>query len=423
MSRKTHQRSLWQVLGLYAAGSWVVLQVIDVLNQNVGLPPWVFTLTLALLIIGLPITAATAYFQGIGRSSGADEAASAGSSAFTWGNVLKGGVAALALWGVAVTGWMVLGANQTQESEWGLVTGLDEIRRLVGEYDYPGANAVARELDGVITNDSVRESMWAEVSRTLTLETDPPGALALRRDYTTDSEWEELGRTPIEVERFPFGLSRVRFELEGYLPRETADFSGRLAAAPPYRLDTEETLPAGMTRVSGGSAKIWAPGLEQLDSLALGDFFMDVHEVTNREYKEFVDAGGYRDPACWTHPFVRDGQSLSFEEAVAGFVDQTGRPGPSGWEVGSYPDGEDDLPVGGISWYEAEAYACFVGKALPTVYHWYTAADPFSSNHVVPLSNYDGAGPGARRPVRRRDAGRRVRHGGQRPRMDEQRGR
>ncbi|NNK62846.1 MAG: SUMF1/EgtB/PvdO family nonheme iron enzyme [Gemmatimonadetes bacterium] len=401
MSRKTHQRSLWQVLGLYAAGSWVVLQVIDVLNQNVGLPPWVFTLTLALLIIGLPITAATAYFQGFGRSSEADAAATAAGGPdaaspgrlFTWGNVLKGGVAAMALWGVAVTGWMVLGASQTQESEWDLVTGLDEMRRLVGEYDYSGANAIARELDGVITNDSVRESMWAEVSRTLTLETDPPGALALRRDYTTDSEWEELGRTPVEVERFPFGLSRVRFELEGYLPRETADFSGRLAAAPPYRLDTEETLPAGMARVGGGSAKIWAPGLEQLDSLALGDFFMDIHEVTNREYKEFVDAGGYGDPACWTHPFVRDGQVLSFEEAVAGFVDQTGRPGPSGWEVGSYPDGDDDYPVGGINWYEAEAYACFVGKALPTVYHWYTAADPFSSNHVVPLSNYDGAGP------------------------------
>lgn len=393
MSRKTHQRSLWQVLGLYAAGSWIVLQVIDVLNQNVGLPPWVFTLTLTLLIIGLPITAATAYFQGIGRSSEADEEAPAGSSAFTWGNVLKGGVAALALWGVAVTGWMVLGANQTQASEWDLVTGLDEIRRLVGEYDYPAAYAIAVELDGIIANDSVRESVWSEVSRPLTLETDPPGALAFRRDYTADSEWEELGRTPVDVERFQFGLSRVRFELEGYLPRETADFSGRLAAAPPFLLDTEETLPAGMTRVSGGSAKIWAPGLEQLDSLALGDFFMDIHEVTNREYKQFVDAGGYRDAACWAHPFVQDGQSLSFEEAVAGFVDQTGRPGPSGWEVGSYPDGEDEHPVGGINWYEAEAYACFVGKALPTVYHWYTAADPFSSNHVVPLSNYDGQGP------------------------------
>ena len=401
MSRKTHQRSLWQVIGLYLAGSWVVLQVIDVLTQNIALPPWVFTLTLTLLLIGLPITAATAYFQGFGRSAEAapetGTAPAAGPARagglFTWGNVMKGGVAAMALWGVAVTGWMVAGNRQTQESEWDLVTGLDEIRRLAGEYDFAGANAIARELDGVISNDSVRESMWGEVSRTLTLETDPPGAMAFRRDYTADSEWEELGRTPVEIERFPFGLSRIRFELEGYLPRETADFSGRLAAAPPYLLDTEETLPAGMARVSGGSAKIWAPGLEQLDSLALGDFFMDIHEVTNRQYKEFVDAGGYGDPACWTHPFVRDGETLTFDEAVAGFVDRTGRPGPSGWEVGSYPEGQDDYPVGGISWYEAEAYACFAGKALPTVYHWYTAADPFSSNHVVPLSNYAGAGP------------------------------
>ena len=400
MSRSTHQRSLWQVIGLYAAGSWVLLQVIDVLNQNVGLPPWVFTLTLTLLIIGLPITAATAYFHGFGRSSEASDseetAASAASNPrgfFTWGNVLKGGVAALALWGIAVTGWTVVGARETVESEWDLVTGLDEIRRLVGEYDYPAAYAIAEDLDGIIANDSVRESVWSEVSRPLTLETDPPGAMAFRRDYTADSEWEELGRTPVEVERFQFGLSRVRFELEGHLPRETADFSGRLAAAGAFRLDTEETLPAGMTRVSGGSAKIWAPGLEQLDSLALGDFFMDIHEVTNRQYKEFVDGGGYQDPVCWTHPFVQDGLNLTFEEATAGFVDQTGRPGPSGWEVGSYPAGEDDHPVGGINWYEAEAYACFVGKALPTVYHWYTAADPFSSNHVVPLSNYDGAGP------------------------------
>jgi hypothetical protein len=172
------------VLGLYAAGSWVLLQVIDVLTQNIDLPPWVFTLTLTMLIIGLPITAATAYFQGIGRSSdgtgadGADGTASGDRAdatsprgLFTWGNVLKGGVAALALWGVAVTGWMVMGAQQTEESEWDLVTGLDEIRRLVGEYEYPGAYTIARELDGVISNDSVRESMWSEVSRTLTLET------------------------------------------------------------------------------------------------------------------------------------------------------------------------------------------------------------------------------------------------------------
>ena len=131
-------------------------------------------------------------------------------------------------------------------------------------------------------------------------------------------------------------------------------------------------MPLGMTRVSGGSMSILVPGLEQSDAVESGDFFMDIFEVTNRQYKAFVDAGGYTDPGCWTNSFVRDGQTLPFEEAMALFVDQTGRAGPSGWQVGSYPAGEDDLPVGGVSWYEASAYACFVDKALPTVYHWFT---------------------------------------------------
>jgi len=280
-------------------------------------------------------------------------------------------------------------ADQTAQ----VVTGLDEISRLRGERDYPGAYAIARELDDMVTNDSLRAYIWARVSRPVTFRTEPPGAFVLRRDYApADAEWEELGRTPLEVERFPRGVSRVRFELEGYLPREIANWSGYLAAAPPFKLDTEETLPRGMTRV-GGTVKIWAPGLEQLDSLVLGDFFMSIHEVTNRQYKAFLDAGGYRDSACWHHAFVRDGRTLSFDEAIAEFTDLTGRLGPSTWEVGIYPEGAADLPVGGVNWYEAEAYACFAGRELPTIYHWYAAAKPDDSGYVVPLSNYDSKGP------------------------------
>jgi len=391
MARKRQLRSLWQVLGFYAAASWVCLQIIDVLNQNIGLPPWVFTLTLGILIAGLPVTAATAYFQGIGRRK--DSGASANAGPFTWNNLRKAAVAALAIWGIAVTGWVVQMDRSSADSERNLVTSLDEIRQLIGEFKFPEAYAIAEELDSQITDDSIRESMWSEVARELTLETDPPGAMVMRRDYeSTDADWKELGVTPVVVKRFPLGLSRLRFELEGYLPRETANFSSRIASAGAFVLDTPNTMPAGMTRVSGGSAKIQAPGLEQFEALELGDYFMDIHEVTNQQYKAFVDAGSYADPTCWTHPFVRDGQTIPFDDAMAIFVDQTGRAGPSGWQVGSYPEGADELPVGGVSWYEAAAYACFVGKSLPTVYHWFTAADPYSSNHVVPLSNYGGAG-------------------------------
>ena len=72
MTSERHGRSLWQVLGIYAAVSWVCLQVVDVLAQNIGLPSWVFTLTLGMLVAGLPITAITAYLQGIDRRKDSD---------------------------------------------------------------------------------------------------------------------------------------------------------------------------------------------------------------------------------------------------------------------------------------------------------------------------------------------------------------
>lgn len=391
MSGEQKQRSLWQVLGIYIAGSWVCLQVIDVLIQNLDIPSSVFSLTLGMLILGLPITAATAYFQNVAIRKAAGSAAEG--AVFTWKNLRRVAVVALAIWGVAVTGWVIQTGRDGADAERNLVTSLDEIKRLIGEYKFPEAYAIAEELDKQITDDSVREAMWSEVARELTLQTQPPGATVFRRDYdSTEDDWENIGVTPLDVKRFPQGLSRVRFELEGYLPRETANSSSRLAAAGTFILDTPETIPTGMTRVIGGRTMISAPGLEQFEALDLGDYFMDIHEVTNRQYKVFVDAGGYSNPACWTEPFVRDGQTLSFKEAMALFVDQTSRPGPATWRVGSYPPGADDMPVGGVSWYEAAAYACFVGKSLPTVYHWYMAADPFSSNHVVPKSNYSGSG-------------------------------
>ncbi len=391
MTAERHGRSLWQVLGIYVAGSWVCLQVIDVLAQNIGLPSWVFTLTLGMLAAGLPVTAITAYLHGIGRRKESDSAADSG--LFTWKNVRGVAVAGLAIWGVAVTGWVLQTERDGADAERNLVTSLEDIKRLAGEYKFPEAYAIAEELDKQITDDSVREAMWAEVARELTLETDPPGATVFHRDYeSTEADWENLGTTPLNVKRFPMGLARLRFELEGYLPRETADVSRWIASAGTYVLDTPESIPEGMVRVTGGNTRVMAPGLEHLEALELADYMIDIHEVTNRQYKEFVDAGGYSDAACWKEPFVRDGQTLSFEEAIAMFVDQTGRPGPSTWSIGAYPEGADDLPVGGVSWYEAAAYACFAGKSLPTVYHWFRAANPFSSNHVVPKSNFSGKG-------------------------------
>ncbi|MEO6326679.1 MAG: SUMF1/EgtB/PvdO family nonheme iron enzyme, partial [Thermoanaerobaculia bacterium] len=69
------------------------------------------------------------------------------------------------------------------------------------------------------------------------------------------------------------------------------------------------------------------------------------------------------------------------------------RAGPAGRELGAYPAGEDDKPVGGVSFYEAAAYAEFVGKQLPTCYHWMHATGVSSSAVVSPRSNFDAQGP------------------------------
>ena len=76
-------------------------------------------------------------------------------------------------------------------------------------------------------------------------------------------------------------------------------------------------------------------------------FWLDRYEVTNRQFEAFVSGGGYRRPELWKQPFVRHGKTLSFDEAMALFRDRTGRPGPSTWELGSFPEGHADYPVSG----------------------------------------------------------------------------
>jgi formylglycine-generating enzyme required for sulfatase activity len=123
------------------------------------------------------------------------------------------------------------------------------------------------------------------------------------------------------------------------------------------------------------------------ESVRLDDFFIDQYEVTNREYMEFVTAGGYADQQFWKHPFVQfdhdigtdhprgeTPRELSWEDGIALLIDRTGSPGPRGWTDQQYPAGKDDHPVTGVTWYEAAAYAEFRGKRLPTVFQWEKAS-------------------------------------------------
>jgi len=68
---EVHRRSLWQVLGIFLAASWGVVEVVDLLTEQVGLPDWTPTMAVVLLLIGMPVVLATAFVQeGIRRGEG-----------------------------------------------------------------------------------------------------------------------------------------------------------------------------------------------------------------------------------------------------------------------------------------------------------------------------------------------------------------
>jgi gamma-glutamyl hercynylcysteine S-oxide synthase len=103
------------------------------------------------------------------------------------------------------------------------------------------------------------------------------------------------------------------------------------------------------------------PKLIERNLVSVQPVYLDRFCVTNEEYQRFVDAGGYEQLEFWHEEAL---------PALLDFVDQSGAPGPRYWYDGQYLSNEPRLPVVGISWFEAWAYARWVGKRLPTDAEW-----------------------------------------------------
>jgi eukaryotic-like serine/threonine-protein kinase len=300
---------------------------------------------------------------------------------------------------LATTVWLAWYARKASQARWAREVAIPEIERLVDKEEYVAAFRLADEARKAIPGDPA----WARLDRlmtgTVSVTTVPPGADVQYRPYGSSTrEWISLGQSPLSQVRIPNGFFEWRIAKAGL---ETANDAAGQVSVTRANLNLRFTLhapgaaPAGMVHVMRTAApfKPVIPGLEDLPAVTLGDFWIDRYEVTNREFKAFVDAGGYRDQRFWRHPFVRNGRELTFEEAVRLLTDTTGQPGPAAWEAGSFPEGRGDFPVGGVSWYEAAAFAAFAGKALPTIYHWSRVAAQSSSAFFVPKSNFGGSGP------------------------------
>jgi serine/threonine-protein kinase len=116
--------------------------------------------------------------------------------------------------------------------------------------------------------------------------------------------------------------------------------------------------PSGMVYVPGGTFTMGRDGGDDAErpphQVTVTPFFIDTHEVTNEDYEKFVKATSHRPPPTW--------------------------------KKGSFPSGAERQPVTGVTWDDANDYARWVGKRLPTEEEWEFAARG-SEGRMYPWGN------------------------------------
>ena len=296
---------------------------------------------------------------------------------------------ALATAAAAILAVLWFGTAGIRHERWARGEAILRIKQHIDLAQYDSAWLLAKRAETILPNDSVLGSLWPRFTRKAVLRSSPAGAQVYRASFGDTTQWVLLGTTPTDTLLLPTGVGRVRVTKTGYRPQiGLIGPSNRT-----FFLDSVGSANADMVHIPGGTFGSFLVGLEGVKPLALGDYLMDLHEITNRQFKAFVHAGGYNRREYWPTVFMSGGRAISWDSAVARFKDKTGRPGPSTWQAGDYPSGQADMPVGGVSWYEASAYAKFAGKSLPTIFHWARAANIGAARYIVPGSNFAGSGP------------------------------
>lgn len=249
---------------------------------------------------------------------------------------------------------------------------------------------MSRDLLKRYPKNEIIKNYYSKSSRYVKLKTDKKG-IDVSVMYPGDSTYNYIGKTPIDSFVVPnnYQYHYLKFSYDN------AEFIEKSRNNHDYRFpENTIEIPTGHKPFLGITARrMWLQGLD-FENINIESFSIAENEVSNKDFQEFVNAGGYENPVYWDFPFQVGNKTYDFNSSIKMFTDRYGRPGPSNWAYGQFPTGLDNYPVTGISWFEARAYAKFLNLSLPNVYQWLLASgNPEDlgnvNQYVTRNSNYD----------------------------------
>jgi formylglycine-generating enzyme required for sulfatase activity/energy-coupling factor transporter ATP-binding protein EcfA2 len=167
------------------------------------------------------------------------------------------------------------------------------------------------------------------------------------------------------------GLYYIEVKTNGYLVRYPVKIEGYRRYLNPLTIQIpidklSVDLTQDMALIPKGQFKIGNPNPpESKKEIELDSFYIDRHEVTNDEYRQFLqEIEG--NPAKY-QKFSRD--QIFYKENSKSHE-------PEEWDTPLYKkySKEPEAPVVNVDWYDAFAYCAWYGKRLPTIFEWEKAA-------------------------------------------------
>ena len=172
------------------------------------------------------------------------------------------------------------------------------------------------------------------------------------------------GKTPLRSYEIDTGVQRekqvdIGVELTGYKSRvKSVTVTGGQNLPWDVALEPDVTemvlIPAGDFQMGSDDSEA-EDNEKPVHTVYVDAFYMDKYEVTNAQFKAFVDANPQWQKARISSDY-HDGKYLFL------------------WNGNTYPSGMGSDPVVNVSWYAAMAYAQWIGKRLPTETEWEKAA-------------------------------------------------